>query len=378
MFLGFWSRWRRLSWLLWMAGSFLLFSIAILLQILHFPQDNGQNAVISCMFYAMATVLFADATLRRLQLRPNYLLNFGAAAAIVAATAWFYYGQRNLDARVYVMNFGFGLLLLVAALRIAKTVRGAIDRTLFWVLLIFALQFFPRTLLTVGYVGSHPDRDMVVRSPFWIWLNFSFILFTVALGLVYAIAVVSDIVAILHRNANTDPLTGLYNRRGFREFAEGRALKRARLRCVIVLDIDNFKSVNDVYGHDAGDRVLTQVAAVLSSNIRATDGAARLGGEEFAVLLAHPGRNEVFALAERLRNEIACTQFGSGELLERTITASFGVVEAEAGEALEESIRAADELLYVAKRNGKNQTVAGWLRDDAVGVDAMQGASEGM
>jgi diguanylate cyclase (GGDEF)-like protein len=358
-FLGVWSRWRSLRYLLWLASTFFLFSTAALSQILLIPRDFGLNAVISCILYTAAVLVFADGLLMRMDLPSDYLLNFAGAFLVIGGVSYFFYVDRNLHARIYILNFGLAALLLRTALKIGRAANTRIDRVLSWTLLVFALQFFPRTILSLGYIGNRRDLAALTQSPFWIWLNFSFIIFTVVLGLMLLAVVVSDIVRTLHQNANTDPLTGLLNRRGFEEFVDRQVLKtRPHVLSLIIFDIDNFKSINDLYGHPGGDVVLTQVASLVQRNIRASDAVARLGGEEFVVLLSNLDRGGVYAFAERLRNEIAHTRFGSDGLSSYTVTASFGVVEFRSGEDLDGAVRRADEMLYTAKRSGKNRTLA--------------------
>jgi diguanylate cyclase (GGDEF)-like protein len=361
-FLGLWSRWRGLRYLLWLALAFLLFSIAALSQILLIPHEFGLNAVVSCILYTSAVLVIADGLLMRLDLPRNHVLSFTLGLLITGGVSYFFYVDRNLHARIYILNFGLAAILLATSVKIEKAASKRIDRALFWTLLVFAFQFFPRTILTVGYIANRRNISALTQSPFWIWLNFSFIIFTVALGLMLLAAVGSDVVRTLHQRANTDPLTGMLNRRGFEEFVGRRVLKtRAQLFSLVIFDIDDFKSINDSYGHHAGDAVLTQVASLVSENIRASDAAARLGGEEFVVILSDLNRADVYALAERLRHKIAETRFGSGKLSRHTVTASFGVVAVRRGEKLDQAIRRADEMLYAAKRSGKNRTRVSWL-----------------
>lgn len=366
-FLGLWGRWRELRYLLWLALAFFLFSTAALSQILLIPRDFGLNAVVSCILYTSSVLVIADGLLVRLNLTRNHILSFTLGFVITGGVSYFFYVDRNLHARIYILNFGLAAILLATSVKIGKAASKRIDRALFWTLLVFALQFFPRTILTLGYVANRRDIPTLTQSPFWIWLNFSFIIFTVTLGLMLLAAIGSDVVRTLHQSANTDPLTGMLNRRGFEEFVDRRVLKtRARLVSLVIFDIDDFKFINDSYGHHAGDAVLTQVASLVSENIRASDAAARLGGEEFIIILSDLDRAGVYALAERLRQKIAKTRFGSGMLNRHTVTASFGVVEVGAGEKLDQAIRRADELLYAAKRSGKNRTRVSWLDIEVV------------
>ncbi len=164
----------------------------------------------------------------------------------------------------------------------------------------------------------------------------------------------------LREQAVTDSLTGLHNRRYFWE-ALGREVLAARRKrtpfSVILLDIDHFKNVNDTWGHDAGDAVLKQIAAVIRASVRGSDIAVRHGGEEFAMLLPDTTTEVAWQRAEELRHALAALEirYGSGTI---RITASFGVAEyIDHGDDGTELMNAADEAMYAAKNAGRNQVV---------------------
>jgi diguanylate cyclase (GGDEF)-like protein len=169
---------------------------------------------------------------------------------------------------------------------------------------------------------------------------------------------------VVERQAVTDALTGLANRRQFYEVL-GREYERAQRFgqpvSLILLDIDDFKLINDSRGHLAGDAVLHSVAATLAEVIREIDLAARYGGEEFAVLLPQTGPEGAANLAERLRSEIAARsiRFGTEEIT--GVTTSFGVAAGPVHDQTQiDLIASADAALYQAKREGKNHvTVSG-------------------
>jgi diguanylate cyclase (GGDEF)-like protein len=160
--------------------------------------------------------------------------------------------------------------------------------------------------------------------------------------------------------ASTDSLTGLANRRMFDEelaLEWRRADRVGDSLALVLLDLDDFKRVNDTHGHQAGDAVLRAVGEVLGSGVRQVDLAGRYGGEEFALILPETDLAGAQRLAERLRValENTATEIPSGERL--TTTASFGVaVKGEFG-AAELLVAAADEKLYAAKRGGKNRVM---------------------
>ncbi len=367
LFFGIWTSWKALRYLLWLSSAFLLFGLGLLSQILLIPRNLGINAVVTAVLYTAATLTFAEGALRRLGLRSSYLFNFTVSLFVVAGIAYYFYEVPWLDGRVYVLNFGLATLLLVTALRMRRGAHQPLDRALFWTLLIFSLQFFPRTLLTFQHLNETRDIAVVrqyVQTPFWIWMNLSFLIFIVLIGLLFSVSIGADIVAALNQKATTDSLTGLLNRRGFEELAERMTAKaKEKTQSLILFDIDDFKSINDLYGHHGGDAVLAQIGSLLQELVHeaAAAVAARFGGEEFSVLLSGLSQCQLYRIADGLREDISSTEFGEGSLNERTVTASFGVVEINEGESLEQGLRRADDLLYAAKRAGKNRIVADWI-----------------
>jgi diguanylate cyclase (GGDEF)-like protein len=159
--------------------------------------------------------------------------------------------------------------------------------------------------------------------------------------------------------ATHDALTGLYNRREFMRLAEMELARAARFPadvCMLMVDLDFFKKINDHYGHPAGDAVLEQVAALLSAGVRSTDVVARMGGEEFIVLLPNTVAEGALAAAEKLRGAIREQQLKIQDLLV-PVTASIGVsaiTKAQWG-TVEGLYTAADQALYLAKHGGRDR-----------------------
>jgi diguanylate cyclase (GGDEF)-like protein len=153
--------------------------------------------------------------------------------------------------------------------------------------------------------------------------------------------------------ASRDPMTGLLNRRGLTEtFATLIANRGDGVPlAVILIDVDHFKSLNDRFGHDYGDEVLSGLAGVIGSNIRVVDIAARWGGEEFVVVCADVDRKGAQRIAEKLRTCVEAHDFGRGG----PVTASFGIHWApDSSEELGVLVAAADKALYAAKAAGRN------------------------
>jgi diguanylate cyclase (GGDEF)-like protein len=174
------------------------------------------------------------------------------------------------------------------------------------------------------------------------------------------------VVVLEHRNellmvrlaeeARTDPLTGLLNRRGFDEHA-ARELAHAGRRegsiALATLDIDHFKQVNDEWGHMAGDRALVHLARVLASESRDIDVAARLGGEEFAVLMPGSDHAGAQAFTERVRTALAAASISGLP----PVRVSAGVIATTEATDIQVMLEHVDRALYAAKRGGRGRTV---------------------
>ncbi len=158
----------------------------------------------------------------------------------------------------------------------------------------------------------------------------------------------------LAHQAKTDELTGLFNRRAYSEQMK-REVERANRYdtplCLLMFDIDYFKKVNDTYGHEVGDFVLTEVARISKNTMREQDVVARWGGEEFMVILPHTEQEGALKIAERLRSAIGGYDFAEP----KQVTVSIGVTERKAGDSYDSLISRVDLALYEAKSAGRNR-----------------------
>jgi len=165
--------------------------------------------------------------------------------------------------------------------------------------------------------------------------------------------------AQLTQLAITDALTGLANRRRFNDELEAglKAVQQAGTSmALLIMDIDYFKPLNDQYGHDAGDKALTEVAALLQKGLRDHDLVARVGGEEFAILLPRASASQALFIAERLRQQIADHKWRHGEKWMK-LTMSVGIAQASATDTPQTLYQRADQAMYMAKRTGRNRVV---------------------
>jgi diguanylate cyclase (GGDEF)-like protein/PAS domain S-box-containing protein len=198
------------------------------------------------------------------------------------------------------------------------------------------------------------------------WLDINFVpLFDENGVLAYYAAIERDLTEhkklqfALEDMARTDGLTGLANRQAFLERANGefsRARRYSRPLSVIMIDIDHFKSINDQYGHAAGDQVLRQLGRQCQRELRDSDFLGRIGGEEFALLLPDTPKDNTLYVAERMREELSKTAITLDNGITLTITASFGVAAMIDEDAdFNAVLHRADVAMYDAKHGGRNQ-----------------------
>lgn len=168
-------------------------------------------------------------------------------------------------------------------------------------------------------------------------------------------------VAELEALAMLDPLTGVGNRRCMDTVLAGRLAEHARAGAafaILLADLDHFKSVNDTFGHDTGDRVLRVVARLLTSALRRDETVIRFGGEEFLVVTGPMAKDEVTALAQRLTQLVGQVQHRA-EQVRFSVTVSVGATVARSGDTAEVMLRRADQALLRAKRAGRNRSSVG-------------------
>ena len=161
----------------------------------------------------------------------------------------------------------------------------------------------------------------------------------------------------LYQLSTKDSLTDVYNRYEFEKSVQEniRLFERYKTHfSVIMYDIDNFKIINDTFGHCTGDKVLKELCRLVTKKIRGIDKLFRLGGDEFIILLPESDQNDAFELAERLKDEISSFNFSGGNL-----TCSFGVTEVQKRDIVDKIMKRSDNAMYISKKNNKNSVSIG-------------------
>jgi diguanylate cyclase (GGDEF)-like protein len=159
--------------------------------------------------------------------------------------------------------------------------------------------------------------------------------------------------------AITDPLTGLFNRRYFEKTMKDElamSLRHSDKHCVLLIDIDFFKNINDTYGHLEGDRVLQHFAMSLKEQARGTDILCRMGGEEFVVMCRRINKEDAIVMADKFRRNIEKIVFRFGtDIVRITVSIGLTVFPENPDDTIDEILNQADEALYYCKRNGRNR-----------------------
>jgi diguanylate cyclase (GGDEF)-like protein len=288
----------------------------------------------------------------------------GALAATVALAALTAIEQPHIPALVAAGGmratvaftasaYALACIRAAAAIGIYATRRGRIDALTIWLVATLAIG-----ALGAGLSASTDSRHEIA--------TYIALFETVAASAAILFALGFDLALSYHVYANlagVDPLTGLANRRTFEEDSKdviSLAIRRNRPVSLLVVDIDHFKRYNDVYGHAGGDAALCGVSAVLESAARSSDIVARLGGEEFVVLLPDTWIEDATRIAEQIRRSVERGRIHNGAAGAHRLTVSVGVATMKArnhGDA-ERLFSLADRALYDAKHGGRNAVVA--------------------
>ncbi len=292
-----------------------------------------------------------------------------AMLAAAAATRWLIWGgQRNSLGYELAYQMPFALAAALSAWVVLRASRrGRLDMVLAGMFGLIALHFLVKPFLA-GFFGSGRTARDYIDSFYALLSQSSTGILLTAAGLVILLNTVQSIIVRSQVASETDPLSGLSNRRGFDNHA-ARVLAGAQRFglpvAVLVFDLDHFKTINDNHGHAVGDRVIRSFGELLRRAAPQATVAARLGGEEFAVLLERATPEGARLNAEAIR--VALTQAGEDGL--PPVTVSVGIAGIQPSETVGEALRRADLALYKAKQQGRDRIcIADFTPDHAAAL----------
>jgi diguanylate cyclase (GGDEF)-like protein len=358
-FLLLWLNRRDQTYVAIAAASYALSAVGFVIQDIGPALPHQFHRVLSNLCFILSGCTLAAAVLLRYRIPVPYRPMVLIAVAAMAGHIWFLLVVPSLAGRIYAISFSLGMIALLTVVKLYSAPKPhLIDRLLICTAALAAANFIIRPLLIAWLVGGYTSDEGFQQSVYWTTVQFTqaMISITVALNLMVAVAI--GLINELRQEANTDKLSGLLNRRGFEEEASA-ALRTQAARgwpvALLIADIDNFKSINDTYGHAVGDSVIAMLGELVARMSGTDTVAGRIGGEEFAILMAGAELGAARGYAERLRAELP--GYGDGQLppgLKPTI--SVGLHADHALASLYDLLSRADIALYEAKRSGRNCT----------------------
>lgn len=324
--------------------------------------------IIVANLLAVGTTAFAlEGNRRFLGLRSESMISIAVVTGYAITLVFYTYVQPDATARIITASIVMSLLGFLSYRAFAEQpglMKNVVYRTVGYTFLLFSILMFFRMIATMAF-----SKMSALYTPEWIQsVSFmGFLIFATVWSLNYVVLnserlneELREKEAELLERATTDFLTGLGNKRAFEEVATSE-IKRGRRYNIpvslVIIDLDHFKLVNDTHGHAVGDKVLTEVGQLLKRMTRQHDHIARLGGEEFGLLLTHTDLETGHAVAESFRRELQTMTIEHGKA-KIAITSSFGVAELSAEDTLESLMERADTNLYKAKDSGRNRVVS--------------------
>ncbi|MCO5156148.1 MAG: GGDEF domain-containing protein [Aquamicrobium sp.] len=353
MFACIWLRIRK-PYLGYVTAACGIATVMFLVQSFWPFEDAQTNVVVINVSLLAVIVLLSGAAL----VRAGQALPIAAFLAIsvcfLTAVAWFVYVQPSLPARLHIAN-----MAMVAIM--ALTLRGQLrartshaDTILIGVSSMCAFYFVWRSVSFFLFEAESLQFGTFTIDLFWTMNLLMTLVMAVVLAIGYIVVLAHDLYDQIRKEAHTDQLSGILNRRGF----ESAALSwleenREAPATLVIADIDHFKTINDTWGHAAGDQAISRFGQLLAQHAGEGYVVGRIGGEEFAVLIPRGSAQEARVYVETIRR-VLCRQPIPGMPEDFRFTVSFGLRSRSSVESLSDMLRGADRALYSAKADGRD------------------------
>ena len=320
----------------------------------NFPVILGDLVMNTATWSVGLCLLIAYAT--RLDERPPLRAMALILTAAYAVQSWYSLADPDMTMRAIAANVSCAAILLAAMPILWRARSTPANQAIFWIMTVLTASFIVRPIITFGILSERFTPASYGQSVDTLAFHMTFAVVSLSGAVALLIAAGSDTIARMQRESVVDPLTGVLNRRGYENALENGTERGTGIHAVMMFDIDRFKDVNDSFGHQTGDEILKRIAKIASGIVEHHGEIARVGGEEFAVVLSAPSSPVAKEIAEHLR--LAFGLFVHPELPPgASVTASFGLAHAQPGESLKRAMRRADVALYAAKDKGRNCVV---------------------
>jgi len=348
-----WYNNRRLNYILTLTASYTVRSICFGIFFFAFSTSNFILRYSANIFLMTAMLLLSAGLSARRGRRPRHVPLLAITAITLAPLYYYQFIDENLLARVIILNSGLAAITFMMLPDVAKTAnRTPVEQVLLGLLLVSCVGYLLRPLFLIASDAPGGQSE----SAYWLVVSISdaLICAMTAVGIFAVIA--SDLMDGIKSDAQIDALSGLFNRRGFEPRARGALESQAAgmPAAMIMSDLDHFKSINDRLGHNGGDGIIRKFSEVLKERVPSGAILARLGGEEFAIMLPSGSAAAAHRLAEDIRSTFRriASDIALGEA---SPTASFGIAIAREDEGLDDLLERADRALYRAKNEGRDR-----------------------
>lgn len=343
----------------WLSASYALGAAAFTIDFFRNFMPVIVGAMTSNLLYTATSSCAVIGLCLRYRHRAPIAPLFLAGGLSFALYLYLFLAFDGLAARTIGINLANGVILSIGVIAIARRIARPIDRIIFVFTFALAAQCFLRPLLFFAFQDEAIEIETYTQSAFFLTLHLVVGVIGIGLAVTLLIAFTMETIEDLARRSTTDAMTGVLNRRGFEEAAAAKLVEldaAGGSAAVILCDIDQFKAVNDTYGHGFGDQVIAQTGALFRGFSHGGRVAGRLGGEEFALLIPGARLEDARNTAEAIRRKFAATSFKIDGAT-HAFAASFGVALCVPREPLFDALARADEALYLAKDRGRNRVM---------------------
>ena len=344
------ARWLALSYAVGMLNPLLEF-------VLPHQQDGRLVEVAIAMSFLVAMAMGVVGLAQHYRLTPPWrLIGLFVLVAFVVNIAVLGMDRGSMLRNLLYQSPYFLVQVLAVVTILRHRQRQILDEALVSLFALSALQFLLKPFLAAA-LGNGPRAQDYIGSTYAAASQSLGAMLLIATGLLLLLIILRDVMAEMTARSETDTLSGLLNRRGFDDRADrllAGALRNRESCAVIIADLDHFKTINDSFGHEAGDQVIIAFADLLARLTPPRAIAGRQGGEEFVVFMPGAGFDTAMDCAESLRSTFSGIPVLSRNP-DRRFSASFGVATLQPGDTLSDLLRRADAALYEAKTMGRDQ-----------------------
>ncbi|MGW9332318.1 diguanylate cyclase domain-containing protein [Bosea sp. NPDC055594] len=350
--LALWWHQRRLAYIMIFASSYAVRAICFIVVFVALREQASPLRLVSNALILLTMGLLSIGVAQKFERRPRYVLLSIIVFSTLPGLGFYTLVHDSLVARGAIIGAGLVAICLTMLADMPKRPRRTpVEALLFWLVVVTAVAFGCRPLFAMPSIVGED-----FESAYWLAISISdtLICSTLAVGIFAIIAV--DVTEEMRSEAENDSLSGLLNRRGFERHAKAFLHAQSDLdtSVLIVSDLDLFKSINDRCGHATGDRIIQVFAELLTQKSPSGAIRARLGGEEFAVLLPSCDLSTAHQISEGIRVAFRAVAPAVVQDVLRP-TASFGIAVATGAEGLDALLDRADQALYRAKKEGRDR-----------------------